>query len=77
MTHPSLPPSLTFHLPLGHVNIPLFAGKVGETTTATLDGSHGVHDLVPAVNIGVEQTQNVLELTLFRNDNRLIEEREG
>ena len=45
-----------------HVNLSLLAANVGETATDTLDGGKGVHDLLLAVHVSVQQTQNVLEL---------------
>ena len=50
----------TQHIPLVEVDIGLFADKVGITTTNTLDLSQGVHDLALAINVSVEETQNVL-----------------
>lgn len=48
------------NIPLVQVNIGLFAHKVGVTTTDTLDLSQGIHDLALAINVGVEETQDVL-----------------
>lgn len=56
-------------VPFVHVNISLFADKVGITTTNTLDVSHGVHDFFFTINVGVEETQNVLKV--FRDDDGL------
>ena len=50
----------TSHAPLVEVDIGLLADQVGVPPTDTLDLRQGVHDLALAVNIGVEQTQNVL-----------------
>jgi hypothetical protein len=50
---------------LVHINVGLLAAQVGITTTHTLDGCQGEHNLLLAFNIGVEKTQNVLELTRF------------
>ena len=50
----------TQYIPLVEVDIGLFADKVGVATTDTLDLSQGVHDLALAINVGVEETQNVL-----------------
>jgi hypothetical protein len=33
---------------------------------------HGEHDLVLAVNVGVEDTENVLELAFLRDKERLL-----
>lgn len=49
------------YAPLVEVNIGLFACNVGVATTDTLDLGQGVHDFALAVNIGVEQTQDVLD----------------
>ena len=46
----------------GHVNLTGLADEVGETATNTLDGSQGIHDLLPTVDVGVANTQNVLEV---------------
>ena len=48
------------YTPLVQINIGLFADKVGVATTNTLDLGQGVHDLALAINVGVEETQNVL-----------------
>ena len=50
----------TQYIPLVEVDIGLFADKVGVATTDTLDLSQGVHDLALAINVGVEETQDVL-----------------
>ena len=50
----------TQYTPLVEVDIGLFADKVGVATTDTLDLSQGVHDLALAINVGVEETQDVL-----------------
>ena len=46
-------------IPLVQVDIGLLADQVGVTTTDTLDLGQGVHDLLLAVNVGVEQTQDL------------------
>ena len=58
-------------VPLVHINFSLAANNTSITTTAALDGGEGKHDLLATINIGVEQTQNVLKATLFRNVHRL------
>ena len=50
----------TQYIPLVEVDIGLFADKVGVATTDTLDLGQGVHDLALSINVGVEETQNVL-----------------
>ena len=47
--------------PLPHVNLSLLAGKVGESPPNTPDRRHGEHDLLLAIHVGVEHTQNVLK----------------
>jgi hypothetical protein len=47
--------------PLLHVNLALLAGQVREAARDTLDGRDGVHDLLLAIDVGVQHTQNVLE----------------
>lgn len=47
-------------VPLVQIDIGLFADKVGVTTTNTLDLGQGVHDLALAINVSVEETQDVL-----------------
>lgn len=58
------------NIPLVEVNIGLLADQVGVTATDTLDLGQGVHDLLLAVNIGVEQTQDVLEVRLLAGHER-------
>ena len=47
---------------------PSIAGEqthlAGETTTNTADGSQSVHDLLTTVNVGVEHTNDVLEVVV-------------
>lgn len=40
----------------------LFADKIGETASQTLDLRHGENYISLSLNVGVENTQNVLEL---------------
>lgn len=51
------------------VDVRLFQHNVGETSADTLDGSHGEHDFTFAIDVGTENTQDVLEL--FWDDQRL------
>ena len=51
-------------LPLANIDLSLLAHSGGETTTNTLNRGQGVDDLLLAINVGVEDTQNVLELSL-------------
>merc|ERR1740139_1924532 len=58
--------------PLVDVDFGLLASKDGETATNTSDGSHSERELLLAINIGVDNTQNVLEVigTDERHDER-------
>ena len=51
-------------LPLANIHLSLLAHGSGETATNTLDGGQGVDDLLLSINVGVEDTQNVLEFSL-------------
>ena len=46
----------------GSINASLLADQVGETDSDTLDGTEGEGDLTLAIDVGVEETHNVLEL---------------
>lgn len=46
--------------PLLQVDIGFFADNVGVSSANTLDFGQGVHDLTLAINVGVQQTENVL-----------------
>ncbi len=46
--------------PFVEIDICLFADQVGVPATDTLDLSQGVHDLALAIDVCVEETQNVL-----------------
>jgi len=51
-----------FTSPLVHVDVGLLADDVGEAAADTLDGGEREHDLLLAIHVGVEQTQDVLEV---------------
>ena len=51
-------------VPLANIHLSFLAHGSGETATNTLDGCQGVDDLLLAINVGVEDTQNVLEFSL-------------
>ncbi len=63
--------SVHFTGALAHVNFSLATDQTSITATATLNGSQGELDLLLTVNVGVEDTQNVLESRFFRNVQRL------
>ena len=52
-------------VPLVQVHIGLLAHQIAVSTTDTLDLSQGVHDLLLAIDVGVEETQDELEVRLF------------
>merc|ERR1711974_74639 len=52
---------------LVEVDIGLLADEVGKATANTLDGGEGEHHLVLAINVGVENTQNVLEFLVLKH----------
>jgi hypothetical protein len=56
-------------LPLVHVDVGLLADDVGEAAPNTLYGGHGEHDLLLPIHVGVQQTQNMLEV--LAGDQRL------
>lgn len=56
---------------LVHVNVSLLADDVGETAADTLDGAHSVHHLLPAIDVGTKDTQNVLEIATILDDESL------
>ncbi|KAH3667311.1 hypothetical protein OGAPHI_002960 [Ogataea philodendri] len=53
---------------LGKVNVRLLAHQVGVSSTNTSNGGERIHDLDSSVNVGVEETQNVLERARFLNN---------
>lgn len=59
--------------PLGQVNIGLLADQVGVAAPDTLDPGQGVHNLLLAIDVGVEQPQNVLEVRLLAGYERCRE----
>ena len=63
--------SVHFTGALAHINFSLTTDESSVTTTATLDSSQGELNLLLTVNVGVEDTQNVLERRFLRNVQRL------
>ena len=57
-----VPQSICGCSPLPEVDLCLFADDVAEPPADTLDGGHGIHDVLLAIHIGVENTQDVLEI---------------
>jgi hypothetical protein len=60
-------------LPLVEINISLLADQVGVSSSNTLDLGQGDHDLSSTLDVGVEETENVLLVSSERSerDNRL------
>jgi len=56
--------------PLVHVNLSLFADEVRKTTSETLDFCEAEDNVPLALNIGVEDTQDVLELSSLHQRHR-------
>lgn len=59
-------------VPLVEVDFGLAADETGVTATATFDGGQGEHDLLTTINVGVEETEDVLEAALLGNVHRLV-----
>lgn len=55
-------------VPLVEVDVSLLDDDVGVATANTLDAGERKHNLLLAVDICVEKTQNVLERVLFRDN---------
>jgi len=49
------------------VNVSTLDNSVGEATADTLDSSKGVGDLLLTINVGVDHTENVLEVIILDN----------
>jgi len=55
---------------LVEIDIGLLADQVGVATADTLDLGQGVHNLLLAIDVGIEETQNELEVRLLPADER-------
>ena len=51
-----------FSSALADINLSLLAAEAGISTTASLDGGQGVHDLTSTIDVRVHHTENVLEV---------------
>ena len=60
-------------IPLVQVHISLFANEVGVTASDALDLGEGIHDLLLAIDVGIEETKNELEVRLLSRDERCTE----
>ena len=54
-----------WHVPLSQVDIGLLADQVGVATSNTLDLRQGVHDVLLAIDVGVQQPEDELEVRLL------------
>ena len=52
-------------LPSRNIDLGLLADSHGETTTNTLNRGQSIHNLLLSINVSVEHTENVLELSLI------------
>ena len=48
--------------PFVHVDIGFFAADVGKTATNTFNGGKSEHNLLLTIDVGVQNTKNVLEI---------------
>lgn len=53
------------YVPLGQINVGLLADDVGVSPAHTLDLGQCVHDLALSIDVGVQQTENVLMTARF------------
>ena len=60
-----------FSSPFRQINISLLADKVGESSSNPSDGRQGIHDVSFTIDVGVEDSKNVLKL-LRDNKCRII-----
>ena len=51
----------TSHIPLVQIDIGFLADQVGVSPAYTLDLGQGVHDLLFAIDVGIEETENELD----------------
>ncbi len=52
-------------LPFVQINVGFLANQIRVSTTNTLDLGQSVHDLLLAIDVGVEETKNELEVRLL------------
>jgi hypothetical protein len=60
-------------VPLAQVYISLFADEVGIAAPDTLNTGQGVHNLLLAIDVGIKQSQNELEIGLLARYERYWE----
>lgn len=56
-----LRPTFSILVPLVQIDISLLADQVGVSSAYTLDSGQGVHNLLLAIDVGVEETQDELD----------------
>ncbi len=52
-------------IPFVQINVGFLANQIRVSTTNTLDLGQSVHDLLLAIDVGVEETKNELEVRLL------------
>lgn len=57
-------------IPLVEIHIGLLAHQVGISTSDTLYLGQSVHDFLLAIDVGIEETQDELEVRLLSRDER-------
>lgn len=60
--------NLTASVPFVQVDISLLADQIGVATSDTLDLGQRIHDLLFAIDVGVEKTEDELEVRLLSTD---------
>lgn len=56
--------------PFVQIDIGLLAHQIGVPASNTLNFCEGVHDLLLAIDVGVEETKDELEVRLLAGDQR-------
>ncbi len=60
-------------IPLVEIYVGLFAHQIGVAAPNTLDFGQGVHDLLLAIHVGVEEAEDELEVRLLPGDERCLD----
>lgn len=70
--HPRIQRPIEGYKPLVEIDIGLLADQVGVTASDALDLGQSVHDLLLSLDVGVEETQDELEVRLLSRDERCM-----
>lgn len=57
-------------LPFVEIHIGLLAHQIGVSTSDPFDFRQGVHDFLLSLDVGIQETQDELEVRLFTGDQR-------